>query len=85
MILENGVPLFQDNFVGPGTSLSCNQFFEVSNGIVFIAFDPLRKMIIIFKCGFYADFKAMTRIFLKIRTSDLTAATFFYEKKQGPR
>ena len=43
MILENGVPLFQDNFIGPGTSLSCNQFFEVSNGIVFIAFDPLKK------------------------------------------
>ena len=39
VVLEDGVPLFQDDLVGAGSGLGGDQFFEVPNGVIFVAFD----------------------------------------------
>ena len=39
VILEDGVPLLQHDLVPPGSGLSCNQFLEISDGVVFVALD----------------------------------------------
>jgi len=40
VVFENRVPLLQDDFLVPGSCLRGNEFFEVSNCVLWIALDP---------------------------------------------
>jgi len=40
VVLENRVPLFQDDFVGPSSGLSRDHLLQVSDGVVGVAFHP---------------------------------------------